>query len=160
MSGAPPRPRLRTVAACVALAFVPALGGWWARPDAWFSTLARPPLAPPDWLFGPVWCLLYVSIGAALALVVALPPAQRARGWAAAFAAQWLLNLLWTPVFFGLHRPGLALAVIVLLLAAIAVTMWRFARSRPLAGALLAPYAAWVAFATYLNAGYAALNHG
>ncbi len=156
MSG--PRPLI--VAGCLVTAFVPALGGFWAQPDAWFAGLARPPLTPPDWVFGPVWTLLYASIGVALALVVALPPAQRARDWAVAFAAQWLLNLLWTPVFFGLHRPGLALVVIVLLLAAIAATIWRFARSRPMAGALLAPYAAWVAFATYLNAGYAALNPG
>jgi benzodiazapine receptor len=73
---------------------------------------------------------------------------------------QWLLNALWTPLFFGMHRPGLALAEIIVLWLAIAATLASFWRVRKIAGVLLAPYLAWVSFAAVLNAAIWMLRYG
>ncbi len=67
------------------------------------------------------------------------------------FLVQWLLNALWTPLFFGLHQPGFAFAEIMLLWLALSATCVRFWRIRRLAGVLLVPYLAWVSFAAFLN---------
>ena len=94
----------------------------------------------------------------ALALVVTSRGA-RLRGFAiAAFVIQLLLNLAWTPLFFALHQISGALLLLVVLDAAVMVTIVAFYRVRPLAAFLLAPYLAWILFATALNAGVAALN--
>ncbi|MEV4754284.1 TspO/MBR family protein [Micromonospora sp. NPDC049559] len=120
-----------------------------------YDTLVRPSWAPPSWLFGPVWTVLYVSIAVAGWLAW-----QRA-GWGPAlwsYAAQLVLNAAWTPIFFGLGRYGLALVDIVALWLLVAATIVLFHRvSRPAAG-LLAPYLAWVSFATALNAAIVTLN--
>ena len=126
----------------------------------WYPTLREPALSPPPWVFGPVWTLLYTLMGVALWLL------WRRRGGArslqrtalAWFAFQLTLNAAWSPVFFGAQNLGLALVVIVAMLAAIALTMWAARPVHPAVPWLLAPYLAWVAFATYLNAGYWALN--
>ena len=125
----------------------------------WYPSLVRPSFAPPSWIFGPVWTLLYLMMGFAAYLVW-----QRGGGAAAArtalalFGAQLVLNGLWSVLFFGLRAPGLALVEIVVLWVAIAATLWAFWRIRPAAGALLVPYLAWVTFATALNAGFWWLN--
>lgn len=125
----------------------------------WFASLERPPGNPPNWVFGPVWTLLYGMIGAAWALIWHLgnenPGRTSALAW---FAVQLALNLVWTPIFFGGHQIAAALAVILALLVAIGVTINRFRRLDRLAAVLLAPYFCWVAYATYLNAGYLVLN--
>jgi benzodiazapine receptor len=128
-------------------------------PQSWYATLAKPSFTPPSWVFGPVWTLLYLLMGVAAFLVwrkgLASAGVKTALAW---FLVQLGLNAAWTPVFFGLHRIGLALVVIVLLLAAIVVTTDRFLRvSRP-AGLLLVPYLLWVSFATVLNAALWHLN--
>lgn len=156
----PALPSAGLLVLCVALAFLPAIGAIGIAPGDWYAGLARPPGTPPDWVFGPVWSLLYLSIGIAGALVLAMPAEHRARGWTIAAMSQLLLNALWTPVFFGWQRPDLALVVIVLLLAAIIATIVLSWRTRPVAGLLLVPYALWVGYATYLNAGFVALNRG
>jgi tryptophan-rich sensory protein len=119
--------------------------------NPWFAELVKPAGYPPPATFGIVWTLLYVMLGTALALVLSARGA-RDRGMAAAvFGAQFLLNLAWSPVFFGMHLMSVALIVIVaMLLAAIATTVL-FWRVRPVAGALLLPYLVWLMFATYLN---------
>jgi tryptophan-rich sensory protein len=120
-----------------------------------YRALDLPVFAPPSWLFGPVWSVLYLMIGVAGWLV------WRERGWCralTAWAVQLLLNLFWTPLFFGLGEVGLALLDIGLLLGAVVVTIvlsWRI--SRPAAW-LLVPYLLWVGFATALNAGIWLLN--
>lgn len=138
----------------IALSFVPAAIGAPFPAPAWYRQLRKPSWSPPSWLFGPVWTLLYALMGVAAWLVAGGSRAQRAgRGPAlAAFGAQLALNAAWTPIFFGLRRPGLALAEIVTTLAAVAVTVALFLRQRALAGLLLLPYLAWTAFATLLNA--------
>jgi benzodiazapine receptor len=120
-----------------------------------YAALDRPPWAPPAWLFGPVWTVLYALIGVSAWLV------WRDGGWGPALTAwtvQLVLNAAWTPVFFGLRRFGAAFAVIVVLLVAILVTAWLMRERSQLAAWLLAPYAVWVAFATALNASLLARN--
>lgn len=118
----------------------------------WFPTLVKPALNPPSWVFGPVWTVLYVLMGIAAFLVWK-------QGWERGdvknalkiFSLQLVLNTTWSVVFFGLLNPFLALINIVLLWCAILWTIVSFSRiSRPAAW-FLAPYLAWVTFATYLN---------
>jgi benzodiazapine receptor len=126
-------------------------------PGEWFLQLRKPSFNPPNWLFGPVWTLLYVLIAIA--------------GWRvwrrqkelgplpmSFWVAQLLLNFLWSPVFFGAHRIGLALGVIVVLLLCILAFIVSTARRDGTAALLFVPYAAWVSFATALNAAFLALN--
>lgn len=122
---------------------------------SWYLSLTRPPGTPPNWAFGPAWMTLYVLIGIAGWLVwrrVGAGRALRLWGW------QLAVNALWNPAFFGLRNIGLALAVIVVLIPMIAVTIRAFAKARPLAAWLMAPYLAWTCFAAYLNAGFWWLN--
>lgn len=127
--------------------------------DSWYSTLNEPPGTPPNSVFAPVWITLYAMIGISFALVWHLgfgePVARTAR---TAFIIQMVLNIAWTPVFFGAHQLALALAVIVLLLIMIITTIFLFAKRSRAAALMLVPYALWVSYATYLNAGYLLLN--
>lgn len=117
----------------------------------WYPTLPRAPWSPPTWAFGPAWTLLYALIGASLARSASVDGGPGPRiPWA--HALQMALNLAWTPVFFGLRAPGAALATMVALLGAIAWELAEAWRLDSLAGALLVPYAAWVAYAMTLNA--------
>jgi tryptophan-rich sensory protein len=121
------------------------------RPGEWYKNLAKPWWTPPDWLFGPVWTLLYLFMGVAAWLVWRRGGFQEARGALALFLVQLLLNALWSWVFFGLQQPGWAFLELSLLWLAIAATLAAFWRLVPAAGWLLAPYLAWVSFAGVLN---------
>lgn len=124
----------------------------------WYATLIRPELAPPNWIFGPVWTTLYVLMGIA-AFVVWNGPASRERGRAmTVFAVQLLLNALWSIAFFGFTSPAAGLVVIALLWLSIVLNIVVFGRLSRLAGWLLVPYLAWVSFASYLNAAIWFLN--
>ena len=122
-----------------------------ARAGEFYAALDRPAWAPPSSVFGPVWTVLYACIGVAAWLV------WRDRGWRGArgaltlFLVQLALNALWTWLFFVWRLGAVAFAEIVVLVALIVATAVAFARVRPLAGALLVPYAAWVTFATALT---------
>ncbi len=125
----------------------------------WYAGIEKPAFTPPNWVFGPVWTILYVLMGVAAFLVwqkgLRTPDVRVALAW---FLVQLALNALWTPVFFALHRIDLALIVIVLLWAAVVTTIVYFLRiSRPAAG-LLVPYLLWVSFAAVLNASIWYLN--
>lgn len=129
--------------------------------QGWYLSLIRPPGTPPAWLFGPVWTVLYVLIGLAGWLVWRRAGAGGPAGAAAPLRLwgwQLLLNALWTPAFFGLRSPAAGLAVIVPMLVLILLTVRAFARVDGRAAVLLVPYAAWSAFAVYLNAGFCWLN--
>jgi benzodiazapine receptor len=126
---------------------------------AWYPALVKPWFTPPPWVFGPAWTVLYLLMGLALWLVWRRvgeePLARRAL---AAYAVQLILNAAWSVLFFGLRAPGWALVEILLLWAAIAVTIaWVRPVSR-MAAALLVPYWLWVGFATLLNGSIWYLN--
>ncbi len=123
----------------------------------WYPTLAKPAFNPPNWVFGPVWTTLYVLMAIAAWRVwrSGAPGARLALG---AWALQLALNLCWSLVFFGLQRIGAALAEILVLFAAIVLTAHLFWRIDRPAGALFAPYIAWVAFAAVLNTALWRLN--
>ena len=146
-----PRPLWPGLVFWLLACFAAPVSASWARPDAWYAALVKPAWNPPGWVFGPVWTTLYLLMGTAAWLV------WRRGGWGAQrrplswFAAQLALNALWTPLFFGFHRIDLALLEIVVLWAAIVATIVAFARTSRAAAWLLAPYLAWVSFATFLT---------
>ena len=148
---------LFTVPTCVLLGFL--AGNFAGGPDdPWFAALDKPAIYPPPAAFGIVWTILYVMMGLALALVCAAWGSRYRTPAILAFAAQFVINLAWTPVFFGAHQIAGGLAVIATLIVALAVTMWFFFKVRRVAGWLLVPYMAWVLFATALNWQFLQLN--
>ncbi len=151
--GAPARSVLTLVgfvAACFGAALV---GSAFTAPSIpeWYESLAKPFFTPPSWLFGPVWTALYLAMAfagwlvwrAGITSTIALPLAL--------FGGQLMLNALWSILFFGLRSPGVALAEILVLWAAILATLLLFRPISREAGWLLAPYLAWVTFAALLN---------
>jgi tryptophan-rich sensory protein len=128
--------------------------------SGWYGTLTRPAIAPPNWVFGPVWTALFALMGVALWLVwrqlEARPRAVRLA--AGVFALHFAANLGWSAVFFGMQRIDLGLAVIAVLWGLIVATMAAFARVDRRAAALLVPYLLWVTFAGYLNYQFWLLN--
>ncbi|MGD1108367.1 MAG: TspO/MBR family protein [Terracidiphilus sp.] len=145
------------VALCFAVAGV---GGRWTAGEitGWYRMLARPAIAPPDWVFGPVWTLLY-GLMAFAAWRVWLAPPSPARSWALGlFLAQLALNLAWTWIFFRQHAIGAALVEISVLWVTIGAATLAFSRVAPVAAWLMVPYLAWVTFANALNAAFWRLN--
>jgi tryptophan-rich sensory protein len=122
----------------------PAIPGWYAE-------LAKPAWTPPSWVFGPVWTALYIMMAVAAWLVWRKGGAAAAAVPLGLFLVQLALNVSWSPLFFGLHRPDLAFFVIVLLWCAILATLVAFWRVSPAAGWLLLPYLLWVTYASALN---------
>jgi benzodiazapine receptor len=140
----------RRLAFWLIAAFVPAaIGIAFPAPD-YYADLRKPGWAPPTWLFGPVWTVLYGLIGTA-AWLVARRGGSSTRLPLGLWGVQLALNAAWTPIFFGLRAPGLALAEIGVMWVAIVATTIAFFRRRTAAGALMLPYLAWVSFATLLN---------
>ncbi|HMD77119.1 MAG TPA: TspO/MBR family protein [Terracidiphilus sp.] len=142
---------------CFAVAGVS--GRWTASAiSGWYRTLARPSIAPPDWLFGPVWTLLYALMAVAAWRVWLSAPLQL-RSWGLIlFLAQLALNFAWPLIFFRYHAIGAALAEILALWVAIGATTLVFHHVEPLAAWLMAPYWAWVSFASVLNGAFWRLN--
>jgi tryptophan-rich sensory protein len=142
---------------CFAVAGV---SGSWTASEVlgWYRTLVRPSIAPPNWVFGPVWTLLYVMMAIA-AWLAWESPASPLRTWGLAlFLVQLILNVAWPLIFFRHHAIGAALVEVVALWAAIGATTLVFGRVSPAAAWLMAPYWAWVTFATVLNAAFWRLN--
>lgn len=139
---------------------VGALGAsWTARSVAeWYPLIRKPPITPPSWLFAPVWTALYVLMGIAAWRVWRRAGMAGGGGALAVFGVQLALNLAWSYLFFGLQNIRLALIEIVVLLIAILATIVLFARWDRVAAWMLAPYAAWVAFASVLNGWIWVLN--
>ncbi|HKY81521.1 MAG TPA: TspO/MBR family protein [Sphingobium sp.] len=128
--------------------------------NRWFASLAKPDLMPPGWAFGFAWTLLYILMALALAIVI---HARGAKGRGIAillFVVQFALNLVWSPLFFRAHQVDNALVLILVLLALVGATAALFWRIRRVAGLLLLPYLAWLAFAAYLNYEIGRLNPG
>lgn len=138
----------------VALCFgAAALGSAVTHPriDGWYAALNKPSWRPPDWVFGPVWTVLYLTMAVAAWIV------WRQKGWAGGrvpltlFGIQLTLNAAWSWLFFGLCSPGLSFIDVILLWIAIAATIVAFWQRSVLAGLILIPYLVWVSFAAALN---------
>ncbi len=124
---------------------------------AWYTALRKPAWTPPNWLFPIAWTLLYLFIAVAAARVALLP--GNAFGMAF-WALQIALNTLWTPVFFGKHRIGGGLVVIVCLWLAVLATTLAFFALDSMAGWLFVPYLVWVSYASALNFALWRMNPG
>lgn len=125
----------------------------------WYDVLPHPPGTPPDWVFGPVWTVLYVVMAVAAWLVWRSPDiVARQRRAMSLWGWQLAANALWAPIFFGLHRPPAALFVILVLDGLIVATVAAFRPISRTAALLMTPYLAWCLFATYLTAGFWFLN--
>jgi benzodiazapine receptor len=118
---------------------------------SFYSQLVQPAWAPPPWLFGPVWTVLYALMAISAWLVWCSGGFRTNRTALSFFIMQLFLNSLWSWLFFAWHRGALAFADTILLWATIVATLFLFYRVRPLAGALLIPYLFWVGFASALN---------
>jgi len=129
-----------------------------AIPD-WYNHLRKPSFSPPNWVFGPVWSALYLMLGIAAWLVWSKGLSQPAvRKALIIFLIQLVLNAVWSFLFFGLRSPLYGLVDILLLWAAILVTIGQFSKISVAAAALLIPYLLWVTFASGLNLGIWLLN--
>ena len=130
------------------------IGYFFARPaiPTWYADLRKPFFTPPDWLFGPVWVILYALIGIAAYRVWQKGLDQKdARYALVLFGVQLVLNALWPIIFFGLKSPLAGFVEITILAAAILWTIQRFLGVSKTAGTLLIPYFIWVSFASGLN---------
>jgi len=145
---------VRSLLAWMALCFVVGAVGAAAsiQAQSFYAELVRPDWAPPGSVFGPVWTVLYAMMAVAAWLVwQRRGSAPAARIGLILFVIQLILNALWSWLFFGWRQGAMSFADIVVLWALILTTLVGFWRSRPLAGALLVPYLAWVTFASALN---------
>jgi tryptophan-rich sensory protein len=137
-------------------------GSFFTTPSigTWYALLQKPEFTPPNWLFGPVWTVLYIMMGIAL-YIVWQKRSRWHRGKVAAyrwFGVQLGLNVMWSVVFFGLHSLSGGLVVIVCLWLAIAATIREFGKKAPMAAWLLVPYLIWVSYASFLNFSFWRLN--
>ena len=123
----------------------------------WYNNLISPPLAPPNWVFAPVWTILYITIILALIFFIIKQDENKIEGYIY-FAIQLFLNLIWSPAFFVLQNIPMAMTIVLLLDLFVILTIRRFYLVSKTAGILLIPYLTWIIFATYLNAGYLILN--
>lgn len=138
------------IAICFAAAGIGALMAAPALSD-WYPKLNKPAWTPPNGVFGPVWTLLYASMGFAAWAVWLQRTSRNVTPALSIFAIQLILNVAWSGLFFGLHSSGAALLAIVALWCAIAATIVSFRRVVALAGWVLVPYLGWVSFAVALN---------
>ncbi len=146
-----PTKNTAALAVCIVVTFLAPTLGAWAMPGEWYASLTKPSWNPPSWIFGPMWTALYLMMATAAWLVWRRGGWAGQRGTLSLYLVQLALNAAWTPLFFGLKMPGPAFAEILLLLAAIVATALAFRGVSKVAAALLLPYIAWVAFASFLN---------
>ena len=126
--------------------------------NTWYETLQRPRLIPPDWVFGPVWTLLYVMIAVSIFLFIRKYKSENSYGIYALIVLHLIFNFSWTGIFFGLKAPGLALIDILLLDISLVLMIRYFWQTDVVSSIMLWPYLIWVLFATYLNASFYILN--
>lgn len=118
----------------------------------WYQNINKPFFNPPNWIFGPVWTVLFLMMGISLYLIWKKETPKKIKRIAISiFAVQLLFNTLWSIAFFGLKSPFLGLIIIIILLFLIAVNIFKFYKISKEAGILLIPYIIWVSFAFILN---------
>ena len=138
------------------------IGSFFTMPaiEVWYKELTMPSFSPPDWIFGPVWSILYILMGIALYFVWQSDAEKKKKKIAITFfAIQLGLNSLWSILFFGLKRPEVSLLEIFFLWLAILINLILFRRIKKSAGWLLLPYLLWVSFAAVLNFSIWQLNY-
>lgn len=147
------RQTLGLIVSIVVCLGVAGLGGLVTDPRVsdWYAQLAKPKWTPPDWVFGPVWTVLYICMAVSVWLIWRQGGSATAKVPMALFVAQLVLNSLWSILFFGFQQPGIAAIEIVLMWAAILATIVAFWNRSTAASLLLLPYLAWVTFAVLLN---------
>lgn len=125
----------------------------------WYASLSKPWFSPPNWLFGPVWTILYILMGLSLYLIIKDGITGRDTKYAVGyFGAQLIMNLLWSYIFFGFHSPTGGVVVIIILILLILATIHSFRRINQNAAFLLLPYLCWTGFAMILNLTIMTLN--
>lgn len=133
------------------ICFAAAAIGGMAKPGPWYWNMNKPTWNPPDWVFAPVWSLLFIMMAVAAAMVWSRRGASGAWLAIACFVLQLILNVAWSWLFFGFHRPDLAFYEVIPFWLMIVLTTALFWRISPTAGKLMVPYVLWVGFASYLN---------
>jgi len=136
----------------VACNLIGSLGAIWTSSDnAWYRGINKPSFNPPNWVFGPVWTLLFTLMGIALYLVWISPSSKIRTIALILFGIQFVFNVLWSYLFFGLNNPFWSLIEIFILLIFIFATGIYFYIVNKFAGYLMVPYFVWVSFASFLN---------
>jgi len=156
------RKPVRFLLSLVIVTVAAGIGGAVTYPSiqGWYAELDKPFFNPPNWVFGPVWALLYFLMAVSLYLVWSARTKRSRRLAFWAFGGQLALNVAWSAVFFGLHQLWLAVGVVLALWLAIALTIGAFWRIQRIAAYILIPYLAWVTFASALTISVALLNAG
>lgn len=152
---------LLAVIACVIVFTAASIGNLATMPSipTWYATLNKPFFNPPNWIFGPVWTVLFILLAISFWRILKTSPDHPHRKQALiAFSVQMILNPLWSIVFFYLHSPRAAVLIVILLELSVLAMIQAFARVDRIASRIQWPYAAWVAFATLLNCAIALLN--
>jgi tryptophan-rich sensory protein len=126
--------------------------------NPWYEALVKPAFNPPGWVFGVVWPILYIMLGLSLAMVLHAHGARARQKALAVFALQLVLNFAWSPVFFALHKPAMALSIIAAMIVACVAMIFLIWRIRVIAALLLYPYLGWLMFASVLNYQIVVLN--
>lgn len=124
----------------------------------WYASLNKPWWNPPNWLFAPVWTILYVSMAVAFYFVWTKSGDKNIRPAVNVYLFQLILNALWSIFFFGQQNPAMGLLIIVILWFLILITILRFYDLNKTAGLILIPYILWVSFASVLNLSIFLLN--
>ncbi len=155
----------KTAALCISIIVplaVGAIAGIITSPeiDGWYRSLRKPGFNPPDWIFGPVWTLLYITMGISVYLIWKINTTTELKKKAVfIFGLQLLFNFLWSILFFYFHLVFLALIDILILWGLILYMIYIFRKIKPTAGLMNIPYLLWVSFATALNISIWALNN-
>ena len=126
--------------------------------NAWYDALVKPAVTPPDWAFPLAWTVIYILLGLSLAMLINARGARMRGAAITLFAVQLIVNLTWSPLFFGMHEVTWALAVVGAMLVLTIAMILVFARVRTTAALLLVPYVGWLCFAGYLNFAIMDLN--
>ncbi len=138
---------------CAVLCLILGIASGFSTTDSiqnWYIFINKPSWNPPNWLFGPVWTILYICMGIALGIVWHNKHLLQKKA-ITLFLIQFVLNLCWSAIFFNFHQIGWAFVEIIIMLVMIVITLYHFYQIKKVAGILLIPYLIWVSFATILN---------
>jgi tryptophan-rich sensory protein len=137
---------------------VAGIGGAATDIGPWYFNLVKPAWQPPDWAFGPIWTLIYITTGIAGVRAWRLGDTRQRRLFLIALLINCALNVLWSLLFFKMQRPDLSLIEVVALWLSIVPLILLPLRYSPRSSLLILPYLTWVSVAAYLNLTIVRLN--